>query len=255
VKKIVIIISMLLLFINVAVYAQSETTATGTGDKLTLQNCLTLAIKNNSGLQADAKSVTIARAAVKEAAGYFRPKVDYAVVANKAEDPIYPYPKAIFPFADTDASAGSISVTQPLYQGGRLTNGLQIAKAQLNMMLENEQKSKQQLVFKVKEAFYQVWLAKKTLEVVELSYDNLERHSQKVNDFFQVGKASKYETLRAKVQWDTLKPQVIAAENRLKLAQHKLKLFRIFWIKPPETGWFYFFISKIGLPIKSNITG
>jgi outer membrane protein len=221
-KKIVFIDSALLLFVICIVLIQPSFAAAGPVEQLTLENCLALANKNNRDLQAAAQSVTIARAAVKEAEGNFRPKLDYAVVANKAEDPIYPYPKVLFPYADTDFSSGSISITQPLFQGGRLTNQLRIARTQFNMMLENEQKSKEQLTFQVKEAFYQVWLAEQTVKVAQASYDNLEQHAQKTNDFYQAGKASKYENLRAQVQRDTLTPQVIAAQNNLKLVKLSL---------------------------------
>jgi outer membrane protein len=111
--------------------------------------------------------------------------------------------------------------------------------------LEQEQTSKQQLVFQVKEAFYQVWLAEKSLEVVRASYDNLGRHSQKINEFYQAGKASKYETLRARVQRDMLKPQVITAQNKLKL----IKLSLASLIGFPKSQPYSINIGAVDLPI------
>jgi outer membrane protein len=186
---------------------------------LTLKKCLELALNNNQQIKAAVKRVEIAQAAVKEAKGGSWPKLDYSLFANKAEEAIYPYSTIIFPDAATDYSGAAISLTQPLYLGGKLANGLQLSKVQLSMAWENERQTKQQLTFQVKQAFYQVWLAEQMLKVAQSSYDNLEHHVAQVENFYQVGTVSKFELLRSKVQRDSLKPQVIAAQNDLRFAK------------------------------------
>lgn len=185
---------------------------------LSLDRCLEMASNNSQQIKAAAKEVEIAKAGVKEVTGGFWPKLDYSIIALKAEEPIYPYP--ISPYnLSTDYSGASVSLTQPLYLGGKLTSGVKLAKGQLNMALENERKTKQQLTFQVKQAFYQVWLAERMLKVAQSSYDNLEHHVEQIASFYQEGTVSKFELLRAKVQRDSLKPQLIAAQNGLKLAK------------------------------------
>jgi outer membrane protein len=219
---------------------------------LSLDQCLDFAFKNSQQIKATAKSVEIAQAAVKEVEGGFWPKLDYSIFANKSEEKIYPYPWFVFPYASTDYSGAVISLTQPLYLGGQLTDGLHLAKAQLNMALENERQTKQQLTFQVKQAFYQVWLAQQSLKVAQSSLDNLEHHVAQVEGFYQEGTVSKFELLRAKVQRDSLKPQVIAAQNGLKLAKLSMAVLIGF---PKDRPYSVEYDSgKLQIPEQSNIS-
>ncbi|HBF38141.1 MAG TPA: hypothetical protein DDW50_12560 [Firmicutes bacterium] len=219
-------------------------------ETLSLDKCLELAAENSQQIKAAAKSVEIAKAAVKEVEGGFWPKLDYSILAMKAEEPIYPY--IVDPYRiSTEGSGAAVSLTEPLYLGGKLINGVKLTKDQLNMALENERKAKQQLTFQVKQAFYQVWLAERLLKVAQSSYDNLEHHVAQVDNYFQVGTVSRFELLRAKVQRDSLKPQVITAQNSLKFATLNLAILlglpkeRLFTVEYDS--------NKIRLPEQFNV--
>jgi outer membrane protein len=219
---------------------------------LSLDQCVEIAFKNSQSIKAAAKSVEIARAAVKEVEGGFWPRFDYSLFANKAEEPLYPYPSFLFPYAATDYSGAVISLTQPLYLGGKLTAGFQLKKEQLNMAIENERKSRQQLAFQVKQAFYQVWLAEQALKIAQSSYDNLEHHVEQIESFYQEGAISKFELLRAKVQRDSLKPQVIAAQNGLKLAKLSMTILIGFPKDQPYSAAYD--SGTLQIPGQSNIS-
>lgn len=216
-KKVRLMMGIILLFI-IPEMAIADSSPVGNQEVLSLTQCLDLAFKNSQLIQAAAKNVAIAQAAVKEAEGGFWPKLDYSIVAMKAEEAIYPY--TVTPYnLSTECSGVNVSLTQPLYLGGKLSNGLKLAKGQYVMALENERKAKQQLTFQVKQVFYQVWLAECILKVAQASFDNLCHHVAQVESYYQEGTVSKFDLLRAKVQRDSLKPQVITAENGLKLAE------------------------------------
>jgi outer membrane protein len=215
-------------------------------EALTLGKCLKLALHNSQQIQAATKRVEIAGISVKEAADGFWPKLDYSLFVDKAQEPIYPYSKLIFSSAATDYSGAVISFSQPLYLGGKLVDGLQLAKLQLNMTLENERQTRQQLTFQVKQAFYQTWLAEQILKTVQSSYDNLEQHVAQMEGFYQAGTVSKFELLRAKVQRDSLKPQVITAQNDLKLA--KLSMAILIGFSKEQDYSIAFDLDKLHLP-------
>jgi outer membrane protein len=250
-KLLFIIFAMAMIFLPVKTLAVENLQSQVKEKALTLEQCLELATRNNQQLQAAIKRVEIAEAAIKEAAGGFWPKLDYSFFADKAEEEIYPYSKIIFPSAATDYSGAVISLTQPLYLGGKLTGALQLAKIQLNMALENERQTKQQLTFQVKQAFYQVWLAEQILKTAQSSYDNLEQHVEQMDGFYQAGTVSKFELLRAKVQRDSLKPQVIAAQNDLKLA--KLSMTILIGFSKEQEYAIAFDIDKLQIP--ERLTG
>lgn len=213
------------------IWAQEPTAAKINNDELTLARCQELAAQNSSELKAAAKNVKIAAAAVSEARSGFYPKLDYTVFASQSDEAIYPF-AAMQVFdriygtsnASTDASGVTLSLAQPLYTGGKLSNALKLAEIQLKVAKESAKKAQQQLTFDVKQSFYQAWLAECMLKVAQSALENLERHVDRMNNFYKVGTVSKYETLQAKVQRDSLKPQVIAAQNNVELAKLNLSI-------------------------------
>jgi outer membrane protein TolC len=88
--------------------------------------------------------------------------------------------------------------------------------------MEEKRKTKQKLTYQVKEAYYQVWLAEKLVLTAKASYENLGLHVTEVEKLFKVGTVSKFEVLRAQVQHEGLKPQIITTENLLAMAKLNL---------------------------------
>ena len=108
---------------------------------------------------------------------------------------------------------------QPIYTFGRLSAASKLAQAQLSLAIETERKTKQTLTYEVTDTYYGLWLAEKALQIAKNSYANIGRHYQQVKRFYEVGTASKYDLLRAQVQWENLKPNVLKAENQVAFAR------------------------------------
>ena len=209
-------------------------------ETITLDKCLDLALQNSKQLQQTAESVRIAQAGVQEASSGFWPTVGYKysyvdeVIAPSMSIPGLTQQQAqtlqpLFPlFSDMEdmmeglGYSGYLSVTQPLYTGGKLTNTLKLAQLNLNSALEDQRKAKQQLCYNVKEAYYSFWLTEKMLEVAQDSENNFGLHYQRVTNLYKAGTASAFDLLYAKVQWENQKPQVIKAKNGLALARLNL---------------------------------
>lgn len=202
----------------------ADGTLTAKPEILSLDHCLELAGGHNPSIRAAGKKVEIATAAITEAKGAYWPKLDYTVFADKAQDPSYPYDQAIFPDASTEYSGAALSLTASLYHGGKNGIELQLAKTRLQMALENERQARQQLTFQVKQAFYQAWLTEQMLKVAQSSFDNLQHHEERTANLYKLGTVSQFELLRARVQRDSLKPRLIAAENDFNLARLSLAL-------------------------------
>lgn len=185
---------------------------------LSLKQCLDLAFKNNKQIQEKEKQVTIAEGAVKEAKAGFWPTLNYQAAREESDVAQFQVGKS---YEDRDFVAG-ISATLPLYTGGMLRNNLKLAKLQLEIAKEDLRKAKQQLTYDVKQAYYQVWLAEKVVQVQEASYHNLDQHVNRVRIRYNAETASKLDLMRAQVQRDTLKPKVISAQNQLVLAKLQL---------------------------------
>jgi outer membrane protein TolC len=117
----------------------------------------------------------------------------------------------------------SLSLSVPLFAGGRLISGYKQANYNLMSTKESIRQSRQDTVFNVKKAFYGCLLARKFVDVAEEAVTLAEKHLKNVRSLYEVGMASKFDLLRSEVQLANLKPQLIRAKNGLNSAELGLK--------------------------------
>lgn len=208
-KILLIVLVLATITFPMAVLAEEQNGTT----TLSLEQCLQMAYANSQLLKTESQNVAIAKEGVKEAEAGFLPTVDYQASYTRLDEAAPPQ------VPSENVFKGGISVTKPLYTGGKLTYALDIAKTKLNNAVEKERQVKQSLTYQVKEAYYNVWLTEEMVIVAKASYDNMGRHTEQMEKLFKVGTASKFEVLRAQVQQEGIKPQIIAAENGLSLAK------------------------------------
>lgn len=191
---------------------------------LTLERCLEIAYSNSQQLNLANKNIEIAQEEIKKAEAGFRPTFGYQLGYTRLEDePFSGWTPGWEPlYGDKNNYSGKIFISQPLYTGGKLTLSLELAKRNLGKAMEEKRQAKQKLTYEVKDAYYQVWLAEALVRTAKASYDNLGQHVDQVNKLFNVGSVSKFELLRAQVQHEGLKPNVISAENLLVMAKLNL---------------------------------
>ncbi len=217
-KKIICLFVLVIMSLPVRALAADNLQSMAQPEILSLQQCLDLALKNNKQVQEKEKKVTIAEGEVKEAKAGFWPTLNYQAVREESDVPQYQVGRT---YEKTDFKAG-VNASVPLYTGGMLKNNLKLARIQLDSTREDLRKTKQQLTYDVKQAYYNVWLAERIAQVQQASYDNLDHHVTRVQSRYQAETASRLDLLRAKVQRDTLKPKVINAQNQLVLAKLQL---------------------------------
>jgi len=179
---------------------------------LSLEKCLQLAYTNSQELKAATQSVAIAAENVNQAAAGFWPVAGYEADALTMDQ------KSTLTYTN-QVYSGKLFLTQPLYTGGKLDYALELSRLNLKKASEEERQTRLNITYQVKEAYFNVWLAEEMVKVSQASYDNLGLHLKQVEKLFQVGTASKFELLRAEVQHQSLKPQLIAAQNGLTTAK------------------------------------
>jgi Outer membrane protein len=229
-----LLLAMVLLASPLLFAAEPDPQSPVTVQTLALDNCLELAYKNSDQLQSAAKNIQIAQNSITEAYGAFWPTIGYHYqYLNEKQDssvnlndpsliPTLTIMTDMMDMLEGVGYTGTVYVNQPLYTGGKLTASLKLARLKLASAVEDERKAKQQITYNVKEAFYSLWLAEKTLDVAQASCDNMERHYQKMNNFFKAGKASRYNLLQIQVQWDAQKVLLSKAKRGLASAKTNL---------------------------------
>ncbi len=197
---------------------------------LTLEETIHLALSQNPYHLAAAERMESARAEVREAAAGFFPSLnaqglhtlDEKLFELEFPDPLTGQSQRISVDFTRDYQF-SLSLSLPLFTGGRLTSAYKQAKYNLSSTEEAVRQSEHLTVFNAKAAFYGFLLAREFVKVAEEAVEVAEKHFKNVRALYEVGMASKFDLLRSEVEMANLKPQLIRARNNLKIAELNLK--------------------------------
>ncbi|MBN2281948.1 MAG: TolC family protein [Candidatus Marinimicrobia bacterium] len=117
-----------------------------------------------------------------------------------------------------------VQLQQPLFTGGAIYNGYKISKLGLEIAEKQLEAVTQSLLDNVTRTYYFALFAKSAMEVSSEALVSAEENLALVQKFFDSGKASKLDLLRAEVEVANLKPSVISAENNLEMAFSRLNI-------------------------------
>ena len=210
-----------------------------TAQTLSLERCLELAKQNNRTLQNAALELDMATEQRKEAFTKYFPDIQANVMAFHAFDEmmngdgLYPAEIAAIspsfaplvgtPFSYSEfnrAYSATVSLTQPLYAGGRIVAGNKLAKiGQEAVILQLKMKEKDVLQ-KVAECYWQVAMVKYNLQTIEAAEKQLTEVNKLVENYVNGGVTTRNDLLKVQLRQQEL------ASNRLKLenAEHVLLL-------------------------------
>jgi outer membrane protein TolC len=220
---------------------------------LTLQESLDFAYKNSKSIKMAQEEVKLAEGKVNEALAAMMPNISssgsytyyikplvtmdeetiaqmqetFAVGTDAGIPTTQPATESVSPTkieADKHNLGASVSLQQPLFTWGRLTNSYKQAKLNLEAARQGEELTKQQLTFDVTNSFYGVLLAQEFVKVAEDAVSQVEKHYKTANDLKNAGVATNYDVLRASVQLANTRSQLIKAQNSLRLAKEGFKI-------------------------------
>ncbi|MCX5642679.1 MAG: TolC family protein [Candidatus Omnitrophica bacterium] len=123
---------------------------------------------------------------------------------------------------ETDDNTLSLSVTQPLFTGGRLLGQYRISKLAVDFARASHDIVYLDLILNVKSAYFNVLRLEKAVSVSRELVDNRRRHSSEVGKRVQVGVLPKVEQLKTEVELAHSEDALILAEHDLKAAQSGL---------------------------------
>lgn len=198
---------------------------------LTLEDSIQLALSQNPYHLATKERVYAAKSQVREAVSGFFPSLNAQGMSTLKEKvfelefpsiiPGEPPQRVELDFTRDYQIALSLSV--PLFTGGRLKSGHRQAKYNYRSTQEAVRQSRQMTVFNTRKAFFGYLLSEEFVNVAEEAVDVANKFYQNVKSQYDVGMASKFDLLRSEVRVANLKPQLIKAKNNLKIAELGLK--------------------------------
>ena len=198
--------------------------------EITLSESIEKALEYNEGILAAEDGLNQAKAGVMIARSGFLPKINAQASYTKlAELPTIememPGAGAMeFKMGVEENYLTRASLQQPLFTWGKILNGYQISKLNVDASKEDYRKNKNELIFNVTESFYGILVLEEFAKVTEDAYKQVERHIEVVEKRYNEGLASKFDLLRGKVQLANMEPQVIKVKDGLKIAKTGFKM-------------------------------
>lgn len=205
---------------------QSQLLVTG---KLSIADCLKLALVNNKTLQHIVEEGEIARGERLRSYSAILPNValtgEYTrldeVTSFEIEDPVSGE-KGKVQFGDVDNYSAGLMVTQPIFAGGSIPATLNAAKLSSLLTDETVRATVQDVVYTAEYAYYDVLLNQHLLEISADAVRSAEAHLDSVKQRRAGGVASDFDVLRAEVELSNFKAELIQNKNAINVAKASL---------------------------------
>ncbi len=224
----------LLLLLTSAITLGQASQAT---DRLTLDQAVAITLEKNPARKAAIADQHAAVAGVREARAALLPRVTFSEIATRGNDPVYVFGTRLRQQVFTSADFALNRLNTPTPRGNLATrfggawnvfdsfgSWRNMERAQKLEQAAGQQleRTDQELVFGVVEAYFGILLAQRQLEVA----DQAERTAQAIMDRskarYEAGLVVEADLLSAKVNLASRQQQVIQARNNLALAQARL---------------------------------
>ena len=214
---------------------------------LTLGEAMLLALKHNPGLKAAGMTVETAEADLAKARARFLPTVNFRESYNFSDSPTQVFMsklnQRVFTLQDFQINnlnnpnafgnfRSGLVLNQPLFQAGEAVLGYQQARLGREMAGALVLSSRQQLLFRVTQAYFGLQLAQESLKVVQQARRTAAANLKIAQTRVKAGTAVRADVLSAEVHLAKLTQEEMTAASQVKIAQSALSTV----VGLPEVG-------------------
>ncbi len=220
VRKYIIKIILTVIVFSAGIFAQDQNT-------LTLDESINIGLKNSNMLHSSKMQVNYANARLSEINTNRLPSLKFSAAYTRLS---YIAPFILnTPFGDFNISPSildsynlKLTLQQPLFTGFKLSSSSNIAEYNYKATEEKYNKDKQDLIYNIKNAFWNLFKAKKVREVTDQNVEQVKAHLMNVQNFYEQGLSTKNDLLKVQVQLSESELRQIDAKNAVKLARINL---------------------------------
>jgi len=115
-------------------------------------------------------------------------------------------------------------ISQPLFQGFALVNQYKAAELGVNVAQLNQKFTRLEVIFQIKQAYFNVLKAEKLLDVARNTVTVLEAQEEVARNFYQVGMTPLNDLLQVQVQLANARQSLITAQNNLDTADSEFNV-------------------------------
>jgi outer membrane protein len=208
---------------------------------LSLEECIEIALDNNSVLRNAERQVDYSNANVVSARSSFLPRVNSSFSSGKyiqgprqvkTDVPVgidpetggYLYEQQTIKQSSTNRNynSASVSLSQNIWDFGRSSNALKSANASQEATVQSMLNTRQAVVLDVKDAYFQLLKAQELLQVYEEGVALAEEQVERVKTMMDIGLTSKAEVFTARVTLGGNKRQAIEQKNSVEMLRANL---------------------------------
>ncbi|MGA9293152.1 MAG: TolC family protein [Ignavibacteriaceae bacterium] len=226
IRKYIVNTFLLVIFFSSVISAQEEKT-------LTLDESLQIGLENSNMLHSSKMKVNYADARLSEINTNMLPSLKFSAAYTRLS-PITPFVLNT-PFGDFNISPNildnynlKLTLQQPIFTGFKLSSSSNIAEYNYKATEESYNKDKQDLIYNIKNAYWNLFKAKKVKEVTDQNVEQVKAHLMNVQNFYEQGLSTKNDLLKVQVQLSESELRQIDAKNAVKLA--RINLFNVIGI-------------------------
>lgn len=187
--------------------------------ELTLDDSIAMALKNNPQIKMADANVMNAQGLLDQAVAGGRPVITVGHTDSRGES----RNSLTGSYVIGNNFDNKLSLTLPLYTGGRLESSIEQAKTNYQSSLLGVDKTARQLKLDTTTAYYNVLQARNLVKVAQESVDNLAEHLKNVQAQYAVGTVAKSDVLRSEVELANAQQNLIKAKNNYDLAVTSLE--------------------------------
>jgi outer membrane protein len=216
-------------------WAQQATTPS----PLTLQQAVQIALEKNPQRKAALADTKAASADVREARSFLMPHLTFSETATRGNDPVYVFGSKLRQqrFTPNDFALNVLNTPQPfgnfstrfggtwnLFDSFASWHGMSRAKHASDAAEHMLERTDQEIVFRVIDAYYKLLLAGKQLDVADQAAKTARSILDSSQARFDSGLVVESDLLSAKVRMAAREQELIRAKNNLSLAQAQLNI-------------------------------
>ncbi|MBQ6224493.1 MAG: TolC family protein, partial [Campylobacter sp.] len=187
------------------------------GAQLSLEDCINLTLKHNPSLKAASLNTQVQQNKLAQTRANYLPQVNANASYSRSNQ------EGANGWGDAnDGYSSSVSASQLIYDFGKtgLTNKIQ--KNNLYSAQQEEQNTINEIIYKLKQAYYGVLNAEESRNVYAQSVEQYEEQLKRAKAFYSVGTRPKIDVTTAEVNLNNAKLNLIKGENALKTAYYNL---------------------------------
>lgn len=199
-------------------------------EPLTLESAVDTAIKNQPALVNRASQVRASEAKIGQAQSNWYPQLNANAGYGRTKPVTGGRGVSLAPgsggLSATSNSyedySSDVTLRQTIYDFGRTSSQVKAQNLSTDAARYNLENTRDDVVFNVKQAFFQVLQAQASRDVAKESLVQFQKQLDRARAFYEVGRSPKFDVTKAEVDVGTAQLALIRAENQVKLARVNL---------------------------------